>query len=130
MKRIFFALFLLFSSLNAEVIKAYPTQKLLQSHIPIVDIRTPPEWRHSGIIKGAIPITFFDSKGRYNLKKFLHELNSNVDTTKPFAIICHTGRRTAAVADFLAKQFNYTVIDLVGGMEEAAKRKMPIVPYL
>ena len=130
MKKIVFILFFLIISLHAEVIKAYPTQKILQSHIPIVDIRTPAEWRHTGILMGAIPIMFFDGHGGYDIQKFLHELNKRVDTSKPFAIICHTGSRTAVVAEFLSKQFGYTVIDLVGGMDEAARQKLPITPYM
>ena len=129
-KKILFTLFLLVSSLYSEVIKAYPSPKILQAHIPIVDIRTPAEWRETGIITGAIPITFFQRGGGYDVQKFLQELNKRVDTSKPFAIICHVGNRSRIVADFLSKQFHYTVIDLVGGMDEALRQKMPITPYM
>ena len=130
MKKIFLAFLLLTSALYAELIKAYPTKELLEKHIPIVDIRTPAEWRQTGIIKGAIPITFFDERGNYDIRKFLEELNKRVDTSKPFAIICHVGNRSAMVSQFLAKELGYTVIDLVGGMEEAKRRGLPMTPYL
>ena len=130
MKKIFLIFILLTSLLQAELIKAHPTIELLKKQIPIVDIRTPAEWRHTGIIKGAIPITFFDERGNYDVRKFLKELNKRIDTSKPFAVICHVGNRSAIVADFLAKQLGYTVIDLVGGMDEAKRRGLPMTPYM
>ncbi len=130
MKKVLIALFLLFGALHAEMIKTYPSQKLLQMHIPIVDIRTPQEWRETGLLKGSIPIMFFDEKGNYNIQKFLKELNKRVDTSKPFAIICRTGSRTSMLAPFLSQQLGYTVIDLVGGIMEAKKRGLPFTPYM
>jgi len=130
MKKIFLIFIFLVSILQAELIKTYPSVELLEKHIPIVDIRTPAEWRQTGIIKGAIPIMFFDERGNYDVRKFLEELNKRVDTSKPFAIICHVGNRSAIVAEFLSKQLGYTVIDLVGGMDEAKRRKLPMTPYM
>ena len=94
MKKIIFTLLLLISSLYAELKNEYLSQTLLDSKIPIVDIRTKGEWIETGIIEGSIPIMFFDEQGKFDLKSFLDELNQKVDTTKPFAIICRTGNRT------------------------------------
>ncbi|NPA65583.1 MAG: rhodanese-like domain-containing protein [Epsilonproteobacteria bacterium] len=135
MKKIFFILFLLFSAgiLEAQQINTHPTQEFYKQHldqnIPIVDIRTPPEWKQTGILKGAIPIMFFDERGNYDIRGFLQKLNEKVDTKKPFAIICHTGNRTSMLAPFLSEQLGYTVYNLIGGMDEAAKNHLPIVPY-
>jgi len=107
-----------------------PYSKSLQSKkLPIVDIRTVGEWKESGIIKGAIPIEFFNERGQYDIPAFLKALNAKVDTTKPFALICHTGSRTKMVAQFLSDELKYNVIDIEGGMEQAAKAHAPIVPY-
>lgn len=35
-------------------------QKLVDSKIKIIDIRTPSEWKTTGIVKGSFPIMFFD----------------------------------------------------------------------
>ena len=129
MKKTLFALFLLFASLNASVTNEYPSQKILSQHIPIVDIRTPGEWKETGILKGAIPIMFFDEQGGYDIKGFLKELNTKVDTTKPFAIICRTGNRTSMLSGFLSKELNYDVINLKGGMVYAKGQSLPIVPF-
>ena len=117
MKKIIFALMITGLSLFAQMTNQYPTKELLKKNIPIVDIRTKGEWKETGILQGAIPITFWDAKGHYDAHKFLNKLNKKVDTTKPFALICHTGSRTSVVAPWLSKKFGYKVINLQGGME-------------
>jgi len=127
LKKIFLALFILSVSLFAEYKSEYLSDKILQSHIPIVDIRTPQEWQETGILKGAVPIMFFDSRGNYNAKKFLQELNQKIDTKKPFAIICRTGSRTSMVGPWLSKELGYNVLNLKGGMMYAL-HKLNIKP--
>lgn len=130
MKKIIFTLILFTISLLADVQNEYISKELLKQNIPIVDIRTPGEWRETGLIKGAVPIMFWDEKGNYDARKFLIELNQKVDTKKPFALICHTGSRTSIVAPWLAKEFGYKVINLKGGMEYAIKGlHVKTVPY-
>ena len=130
MKKIFLLLSLLFVSLFGEYKNAYISQELLDSDLPIVDVRTVPEWKETGVLKGAIPIVFFSQQGQPLVESFLKDLNEKVDTTKPFAIICHTGSRTSVIAPWLAKEFNYSVINITGGMKYATKGlKLKTVPY-
>jgi len=130
LKKIIFALLLLSASLFAQLSNQYLTKEFLNKHIPIVDVRTPGEWRETGILKGAIPIMFFDQRGNYDARKFLTELNKKVDTSKPFALICHTGSRTSMIAPWLSQEFGYKVINLQGGMEYATKGlHIKTVPY-
>lgn len=130
MKKIFLFLILFSLSLFADYKSEYITKELVNSNTPIVDIRTPPEWRETGLLKGAIPIMFFDQRGGYNIDRFLQELNNKVDTSKPFAIICHTGSRTSIVGPWMAQKLGYKVINLQGGMEYATKGlKLPTFPY-
>jgi len=129
LKKIIFALFLLVLTLNATVTNKYPSKEFLKSHIPIVDIRTQGEWRETGILRGAIPITFFKIDGSFNVKDFLSKLNKKVDTTKPFALICRTASRTTMVSGFLSQELGYNVINLSGGMVYAKSKNLDIVPY-
>lgn len=130
MKKIILAFMILGVSLFADVTNEYISKNLLKQQIPIVDIRTPGEWKETGLLKGAIPIMFWNAKGKYNAQKFLNELNKKVNTKKPFALICHTGSRTSVVAPWLAKEFGYKVINLKGGMEYATKGlHLKTVPY-
>jgi len=129
-KKIISLLLLLALSLFAEHKNSYISQELIDSGIPIVDVRTEWEWRESGLLEGAIPIVFFNEKGQPLIDAFLKELNERVDTTKPFALICHTGSRTSVIAPWLAKEFHYSVINLSGGMEYATKGlKLSTIPY-
>jgi rhodanese-related sulfurtransferase len=130
LKKIILALLLLTVSLFAQQTNQYITKDFLNKNIPIVDVRTPGEWHETGLLKGAIPITFFDTKGNYDARKFLKELNKRVDTKKPFALICHTGSRTSIIAPWLSKEYGYKVINLQGGMEYATKSiHIKTVPY-
>jgi rhodanese-related sulfurtransferase len=121
---------MLTSSLFAELKHEYPTLKLLESKTPIVDIRTKGEWIETGLLKGSIPIMFFDEKGNFNIKAFLDELNKKVDTSKEFAIICRTASRTQVVGDFLARQLNYKVINLKGGIVYVKAKNLPMQKYI
>ncbi len=130
LKKIILTLLLLSVSLFAELTNQYMTKDFLNKGIPIVDVRTPGEWRETGLLKGAIPIMFFNAKGNYDARKFLEELNKKVDTKKPFALICHTGNRTSMIAPWLSKEFGYKVINLQGGMEYATKGlHIKTIPY-
>ena len=129
LKKIVFTLLLTLSTLFASLSVEYPSHKILDSKIPIVDIRTPGEWKETGLLKGSIPIMFFNEQGGYDIDGFLTELNKKVDTTKPFAIICRTASRTRIVGDFLSKKLHYQVIDLAGGMVYVKAKNLPITPY-
>jgi len=129
LKKIIFILLLLISSLYAELKNEPLSQKLLDSKIPIVDIRTPAEWIETGIVKDSITIMFFNEQGGYDINSFLKKLNAKVDTTKPFALICRTGSRTKIVSSFLAGKLNYKVTNIVGGIMYPQMSKTPFVPY-
>ena len=128
MKKIFLTLLILASSLLAEVTEQYISQKLIDSKIPIVDIRTPGEWRETGIVKNSVPIMFFNERGGYNMDAFLTELNAKVDTKKQFALICRTGSRTTMISAFLSKELGYNVINIKGGIVLAKPKNIKLVP--
>ncbi|WP_229855123.1 rhodanese-like domain-containing protein [Candidatus Sulfurimonas marisnigri] len=129
MKKILLSLLVLSASLFATVTNENPSKQLVDSSIPIVDIRTPGEWKETGLLKRSIPIMLFDEKGNYDLKVFLDQLNKAVDTKKQFAIICRTGSRTKVLADFLSRKMNYDVINLTNGISYAKYIRLPIIPY-
>jgi len=127
--KILLSLMILGISLLAEVTHQYPTHENLNSGIPIVDIRTPSEWKQTGIVKGSITIMFFDEKGAYDVNAFLAELNQKVDTKKPFALICRTGSRTKQISDFLSKELNYDVVNFKGGIYYMKRNNIPTVAH-
>jgi len=127
LKKIFLTLLILAASLMAELKHEYLSQKLIDSKIPIVDIRTPGEWKETGVVKNSIPIMFFNEQGAYDVNSFLTELNAKVDTTKEFAIICRTGSRTAVIADFLSKQLHYKIVNVKDGIFFASQRNIKLM---
>ncbi len=127
MKKIFLTLLILATSLMAELKHEYLSQKLIDSKIPIVDIRTPGEWKETGIVKNSIPIMFFNEQGAYDVNAFLTELNAKVDTKKPFALICRTGSRTAMIGDFLSKELHYKVTNVKDGIIFAKQRNIQLM---
>jgi len=129
LKKLLLSFLFLSASLFASITNQEVSQEFLDSKVPIVDIRTPGEWKETGLLKGAIPIMLFDERGNYDLRKFLKQLNDAVDTTKPFAIICRTGSRTSVLANFLSKKMNYKVINLKSGIVYAKYIGLPMVPY-
>jgi rhodanese-related sulfurtransferase len=64
-------------------------EKSRAGEITMIDIRTPREWRATGIAAGALPIDM-------TRKTFVQEILDAVDGDKgaPIAIICRTGNRT------------------------------------
>jgi len=104
-------------------------QKLIDSKIKIIDIRTPSEWKTTGIVKGSIPIMFFDEQGNYNTEVFLAELGKKVKKNERFALICNSGNRSRTLGIYLGNQLGYNVIDLQGGIQYAIGQKMPLDPY-
>jgi len=93
-------------------------QKLMQKNVPIIDIRTPPEWKETGVIKGSHKLMFFDDRGRYDVQKWLNDFGKIVkDKNQPFILVCRTASRTNMVGQFLANQAGYkNVYDLKGGI--------------
>ena len=124
MKYIFLFFFTL-TSLFAGVTTKFLDSTLYYSNTPIVDIRTPYEWKHDGVLRRAITIESFNDKGKFN-QNFLNELNAKVDTSKPFALICRSGSRTKLVSQFLAQKFGYQVIDLRGGYMYLKGKNFPL----
>jgi rhodanese-related sulfurtransferase len=80
---------------------------LAQQSIILVDVRTPGEWRETGVIAGSHLLTFFDEKGRYDARAWLDELAKIAGPAKPVAVICAVGSRSRAISVFLEEQAGY-----------------------
>lgn len=129
MRNIFLLFLLLCVNIFASVTNQEASQQMIDANMPIVDIRTPAEWKETGLLKGSVPIMLFDEKGNYDLKDFIDKLNKAVDTKKQFAIICRTGSRTSVLAPFLSQKLNYNVVNIKSGIVYAKKINLPILPY-
>lgn len=77
----------------------------------LIDIRTPPEWMRTGLAEGAIALT---PSGAEFVKEVLDLLGG--DKTKPFALICASGNRSAHAQRFMQSQGFKHCINVVEGM--------------
>lgn len=99
--------------------------------LTLIDIRTPPEWKQTGIAPGATRINMIHPQGASG---FLNEVLAKVggDKTAPIALICRTGNRTTQVQRFLQAQGFTQVYNIKEGMAGSAAgpgwlaRKLPV----
>lgn len=96
----------------------------IKNYEQIVDIRTPMEWRQTGVIKGAQLITF----DPYNKDGFLQELSKKFDLKKPIAIICRSGSRSYNAASMIDSE-EINIINLNGGMGSLIRQGFKTEPY-
>ncbi|ATB69881.1 rhodanese-like domain-containing protein [Sulfurospirillum diekertiae] len=128
MSKILLLIALFTTFLFAELRHVDVSEEVVKSGIKIIDIRTMPEWKETGMVKDAIPLTFFDEQGRYDADSFMKELDKYVSKDKEFAVICRTGSRSAAVTELLSKQ-GYKVVNLKGGIKSLMRKGYTPIAY-
>ena len=118
-KLITICLYILTAQAFAEVkeVNNQEIMSLMQSGVPIIDIRRAEEWNDTGVIKQSNLITFFDKQGNHNIDKWLPELKNIAKESDPVIIICRSGKRSGIVSKFLDEQANFiNVYNASGGM--------------
>lgn len=128
MNKLLLILVLFSTFLFAELRRVDVNEEIVKSGIKIIDIRTEPEWKETGIVENSITLTFFDEQGRYNAEAFLEQLNRHVKKDREFALICRTGNRTSVVSDLLSKN-GYKVVDLKGGIKKLMSQGYVLEKY-
>lgn len=120
MKKILLIAGLLSVSLFAEfkTVDAEEFAKLQAKGYPVIDIRTPGEWKQTGIIKGAHKMMFFSPKGQPLLSDWFFELGHLVkDKKEPILLYCAHANRSKALGQGLEKMGFEHVYELKGGIE-------------
>jgi rhodanese-related sulfurtransferase len=116
----------------AEIISARKAAKLSEKNaLLIIDIRTPSEWRRTGIAVSAWPLSELDPQFSGRLLSLV-----NYDRGHPIALICARGGRSARLRVKL-KQAGFTrVLDIAEGMSGSGwgpgwlAQNLPIKRYL
>jgi rhodanese-related sulfurtransferase len=99
--------------------------------ITLIDIRTPAEWKQTGVAKGAKLINMAHPQGP---DAFVAQLLAEMkgDKNAPIALICRTGNRTTKVQRFLQGQGFTQVYNVEEGMAGSGagpgwlKRGLPV----
>jgi rhodanese-related sulfurtransferase len=132
-RRCFVALIVLLAPclpVHAEVIDIGNEElaRLLNQGVTIIDIRTSPEWRQTGIVEGSHLITFFDRYGRYDIPAWLEKVRAVVKPDEPVILICRTGSRTISVSGLLGVREGYhKVYNVRHGIVKWIAEKNPVV---
>ncbi|MDE6298176.1 MAG: rhodanese-like domain-containing protein [Muribaculaceae bacterium] len=88
-----------------------------QKDVQLLDVRTPEEY-DAGHIAGAVNIDIFDDG-------FLNEALERLDKSKPVAVYCRSGKRSADAANLLSSE-GFKVTNLLGGILAWEDDKKPI----
>ena len=101
--------------------------KLAASGVPVIDIRTRPEWEETGIVPGSHLLTFFDERGRANPAAWLERAKEIARPGEPLVVICRSGNRTKALSQFLSQQAGYAkVYNVRNGIVAWGKEGRPV----
>lgn len=99
--------------------------------LTLVDIRTPQEWRQTGVARGAHRVDMLHPGGAEGFtRQLLGEVNG--DRNAPIGLICRTGNRTTQVQRYLQKVGFTQVLNVKEGMAGSAagpgwiKRGLPV----
>lgn len=127
------ALFILLPlpALSQEMSAPEALEAAQSGKLKLIDIRTPPEWKQTGVARDALRINMLHPQGAAG---FLNEVLSNVggDKSAPIALICRTGNRTTQVQKFLQAQGFTNVYNVKEGMAGSSAgpgwlaRKLPV----
>lgn len=115
--------------LRAEVIDIDNVElaRLVASKVPLIDIRTAPEWQESGVVPGSQLLTFFDERGRADPAAWLAKARPLADPSRPVILICRSGNRTRAVSRFLSDKAGYAkVYNVKSGIQPWIGERRPL----
>ncbi len=89
----------------------------------LVDIRRPEEWRASGVVDGALLVTYTAPQA------FLDAVKPKLAEGQRLALICRTGNRTSRAARQIADMIDAPIVDVKGGMQRVlAEGYRPVKP--
>ena len=106
---------------NAEV------ERLVRSGVPIIDVRTAPEWEETGIVAGSRLLTYFDEKGRADPPAWLEKVKPVAKPGEPVILICRSGNRSKTASQYLSQQAGYaTVYNVRNGIKGWQRENRPV----
>ena len=76
----------------------------------LVDIRTPEEWQQTGIVEGALLVTYTDAAS------FVNAIKPHLQPDQTLALVCRSGNRTSRAARQISGLVENPVVDVAGGM--------------
>ncbi len=104
-----------FAHANPDMTAPDAAAAVAAGKITLIDIRTPPEWKETGVAKGARLVNMLHPQGAPGFTRaLLEQVKGNKDA--PIALICRTGNRTSQVQRYLQGQGFTQVYNVKEGM--------------
>lgn len=133
MLRFFLTCCILISAFNARAeivdIDNAELASLSASGVPVIDVRTAPEWEETGILAGSHLLTYFDEHGNADPAMWLAKVKAFAKPSDPVIVMCRSGNRTKKVSQFLSEQAGYAkVYNVKHGMRDWLKDGRPVSP--
>lgn len=116
---------------NPELTAPEAAAAVAAGKVTLVDIRTPPEWKETGVAKGAKLINMLHPQGASGFTSALLEQVKG-DRNAPIALVCRTGNRSTQVQRYLQSQGFTQVYNVREGMAGSSagpgwlKRGLPV----
>ena len=107
--------------LRAEItgVDAAGLERLREQGVPVIDLRTPEEWSHTGVIEGSHLLAFADAGGHCDIDGWASLLDAIAGRDEPIALICGSGRRSGIASRVPDRRFGWErVFNVLGGMEQ------------
>lgn len=102
--------------------------------LTLIDIRTPEEWRQTGVARDAKLVNMVHPGGADGfVSEVLKQVDGDADA--PIALICRTGNRTTQIQRLLVSRGFSQVYNITEGMVGSSagpgwiKRGLPVDPY-
>jgi rhodanese-related sulfurtransferase len=74
----------------------------------VVDVRTPEEWKTTGLISGSRGLTYFDATGGYDKDGWLQRLQTlKTSPGQAVILVCRSGHRSSSVGKMLSSEAGY-----------------------
>jgi rhodanese-related sulfurtransferase len=89
----------------------------------LVDIRTAEEWKQTGVVDGALLVTYSTPEA------FLKAVKPHLKPGQRLGLICRSGNRSSRAAQQIASLVDGAVVDVQGGMNRVlAQGYTPVKP--
>lgn len=89
----------------------------------VVDIREPEEWRQTGVLEGALLLSYRDPA------QFLAVVTPLLEPGQKLALVCRSGNRSSRAVQALARETQSQLVDVSGGMNRIlASGYRPVAP--
>lgn len=89
----------------------------------LVDIRQPEEWQQTGVVEGALLLTYADADS------FVAAIAPHLKPGQSVTLICRSGNRSSRAARQIAGRLDVPVVDVAGGMiRVAGEGYRPVAP--